>query len=363
MEKSIKYKKPDLFFIELKEKVYAYMSQNNLKTSGGWAIKLKALILFCLWIIIYLLINFGFGNDPPWIWILILYPLLGITFSLIGFNVMHDASHGTFSKNKKVNDFVLLIHESLQGASSFIWEPKHIVIHHSHTNTEDDEDLEGMPFLRLSTHDPIKPWHKFQVYYAFLLYGMLFFVWVFMGDFRKFIKKKIKNYTIPNKKYTTKAKWRFWVTKIIFFCTLIVSPIIFIGWAKAIIGFLSLCFICGVFLSVIFQLAHVIETSSFPKTDIANTKRIDKTWSENQFAETSNFATQSKLASWLLGGLNFQIEHHLFPKISHIHYPQIAPIVKEFCKNKNIQYNELTFSGAVISHIKMLHKLGKPYLT
>jgi linoleoyl-CoA desaturase len=132
-----------------------------------------------------------------------------------------------------------------------------------------------------------------------------------------------------------------------------------VGFVKALIGFLIITFICGLFISVVFQLAHIVEGTHFPQPDTESNK-IEQEWAIHQVSTTANFATKSKIVSWLLGGLNFQVEHHLFPRVSHIHYPKINQFVKETCQEFNIVYLEhATVLKAFRSHLLHIKKLGR----
>jgi linoleoyl-CoA desaturase len=125
-----------------------------------------------------------------------------------------------------------------------------------------------------------------------------------------------------------------------------------------LIGYTLIVLVTGFIISIVFQLAHVVEDLNFPEPN-PETKKIDNEWAIHQIETTANFATKSKLVSWYVGGLNFQVEHHLFPKISHIHYPQINQFVRETCEQFNLNYIEFpTMLGAVKSHLSHLKQIG-----
>jgi linoleoyl-CoA desaturase len=146
----------------------------------------------------------------------------------------------------------------------------------------------------------------------------------------------------------------FWTSKILYVIIFIVIPIFFTGWLHALVGFFIMTFVCGLFISLVFQLAHVVEINQFPSE-----KKIVGDWAVHQVNTTSNFDTSNKALSWLFGGLNFQIEHHLFPKVSHIHYAEISALVKETCHDFKIAYNEYgSMFSAMASHVRYLRKMG-----
>jgi linoleoyl-CoA desaturase len=136
-------------------------------------------------------------------------------------------------------------------------------------------------------------------------------------------------------------------------------PIYLLGFGTWLIGFLIISMVTGFLLSIVFQLAHTVEHTEFPMPEQPSNK-IDNDWAIHQVATTANFATNNKLISWLVGGLNFQIEHHLFPKVSHIHYPAISKIIKQACEEHGIKYNEFRkMRDAIVSHYYYMRKLGQ----
>jgi linoleoyl-CoA desaturase len=123
-------------------------------------------------------------------------------------------------------------------------------------------------------------------------------------------------------------------------------------------GFITMHFIAGVILTVVFQLAHTVEGTTHPVPDETGT--IENNWAVHQMNTTVNFSRQSRLISWYVGGLNFQVEHHLFPTICHVHYPEISEIVKTTAEEFGIPYLEnRTFMDAVNSHIETLRRFGR----
>ncbi|RDC62958.1 Acyl-CoA 6-desaturase [Adhaeribacter pallidiroseus] len=130
-----------------------------------------------------------------------------------------------------------------------------------------------------------------------------------------------------------------------------------ITWWQFVMGFIGMHLAEGLTMGLVFQLAHVVEGTDFPlPNDQGN---IEEAWADHQMRTTANFATNSKLAGFLLGGLNRQIEHHLFPKVCHIHYPIISKIVKQTALEFDLPYIESpTFVAALKSHYRMLKKFG-----
>lgn len=343
------------FFKNLKEKVDAYFVQRQLHPAGNAKLYLKGLLQVFSAIGLYTVLVFF---TPPAVVSILLCTVLGLNLAVIGFNVMHEGGHQTFSKYRWINS-VSAYFLNVLGGNTHYWKIKHNINHHTYTNIEGmDSDIDAKPFMRLHAAQPWRKYHRFQHIYWILLYGISYLAWVFYEDFQKYCSGKVS----PNnqrKRLTIKEHFIFWFTKLMFIGAYMVVPIIFVGWLSWLIGFLIITFTCGLFISIVFQLAHVIEGTEFHVVGVDETEEKQE-WALHQIHSTANFATSSKTLHWLLGGLNFQIEHHLFPRISHIHYPAISRMVKEACRESNIVYNEYTsMFKAVASHLVHLRKLGK----
>lgn len=341
------------FFKTLKVKVNNYFKDNKLSRTGGTKLFLKGAFIILFALLTYVILVFFTPSAPLAI---LLCALLGFNFAVIGFNIMHEGGHGSFSRYKWLND-ISAYSLNLLGGNIHFWKQKHNIDHHTYTNIEGmDHDID-VKFMRMHKEQPKYGYHQFQHYYWVLLYGISYMAWVLYQDFEKYFSKKMEQ-SGRKDKLSRKEHLIFWLTKIGYFCFYFVIPIIMVGWLETIIGFLILGIVCGFSISIVFQLAHVVEGTNFPEPD-AHTNRIPKEWAIHQLGTTANFATRSKIVSWFLGGLNFQVEHHLFPGISHIHYPQINKLVKETCQEFNVAYLEhRTMRKAFVSHLLHLKKLG-----
>jgi linoleoyl-CoA desaturase len=307
-------------------------------------------------VILYLLI---LSNQFSPVVMLVLAILLGMFAAFIGFNICHDAIHGSYSNNPKVNKVLSLVFNVI-GANAHVWSIMHNVVHHTFTNVPGhDEDIDVAPgLIRLSPEEKVNKIQRYQHLYAFLLYGLASLSWVFRKDYKKFFQKKIGNY--DNSKYPKVELFNLFFFKAVYYTLFIVIPLVVldITWWQFIIGFVAMHLAEGLVLGLVFQLAHVVEGTDFPMPNEQG--NIEEAWAIHQMRTTANFARKSTLANILCGGLNFQIEHHLFPRICHIHYRPISDIVKRTAEEFNIPYIESkTFVGAVYSHYKILKKFGK----
>ena len=341
------------FHQTLKQRVNAYFEDNGIKSTGDMSLYFKAVLFWALYIGIY--VHLVFFTPNLWIaWFETL--VMGGLTAGIGFNVMHDGGHGSFSQSKFWNKLAAFSVNGL-GASAIMWNNKHNIIHHTYTNIDGiDDDIEIKPMLRMCATQKKYKIHRFQHIYVWFLYTQLLIIWVFATDYTKYFKKKVG--AVPIKKMSKFDHFAFWTAKVLYYALMIALPIYMVGFLPWLVGFLSLAMFAGLILSVVFQLAHTVEETAFPEPS-GDTNRIENEWAIHQIETTANFATRNKLVSWLVGGLNFQIEHHLFPKISHIHYPQISKIIKKTCEEFNVKYIEYRhMRDAIISHAMHLKRMG-----
>ena len=338
----------------LNTEVERYFAENNLSKKGNAHLYIKG--AFFVSSIIYAYIQLVFFTPESLFLSLLLCVYAGFTLAFIGFNVMHDACHGSYSENKKTNDFFSYSMNFL-GSANFIWKVKHNVVHHSFTNIDGiDADIIQTKLLRFAPTQKKRAIHRFQHFYAVILYALSYTTWILFNDFEKYYSQKV--YQTPIPRFNTRERVIFWISKIYYVTVYLAIPIFMLGFAKALTGYAVISAACGVMLAVVFQLAHVVEKTEFE--DATDTVLLlEAEWAEHQLNTTANFATDNRLVSWFLGGLNFQVEHHLFPYVSHVHYPQIQPIVQRVCRDFGVEYrNYPTLGAAVRSHFAMLRILG-----
>lgn len=345
---------PHSFHTELKTRINNYFEEVGKSTTGNYQLFIKAVILMIGFVFIYIHLVFF---TPNAFWAILESILLGGVVAAIGFNVMHDGAHGSFSKYKIINSLAAFSLNIL-GGNSFMWNMKHNVIHHAYTNVDGiDDDINIQPWMRMSATQKKYRMHKYQHIYFWLLYSLLYVLWIFVLDYQKYFKSKVGSMQL--KKMTLNDHLVFWGFKLFHAFVFVGLPIYMVGFTSWLISFLVFTLVAGLVLSLVFQLAHTVEHTSFPVPN-ETTGKLDDEWAVHQIKTTANFATRNRVVSWLVGGLNFQIEHHLFPKISHIHYPAISKIIRQACVEYGINYIEYPrVRYAVASHIAFLREMGR----
>lgn len=346
--------KNSVFYSTLRRSVDQYFQQNQISKTGNLHLYAKTVILISAAVFIYIALLTL--TMPVWGGILLSCGF-GFILASIGFNVMHDACHGGYSDKKWVNELMGLTLNAL-GGNAFIWKLKHNVVHHTYTNVDGvDDDIHKSPLMRQCHSQKWVPAHRIQHFYVFLIYAISSFAWIFMMDFNKYFKKQVV--TTPFPKMSFGEHFIFWITKALYAVFYIAIPVLVVGWQAWAVGFACMHACMGLTLALVFQLAHVVENTEFEAAG-SEPKRIENEWAIHQIKTTANFARDNRFVSWWVGGLNYQIEHHLFPRVSHVHYPAISVIVKQTCREFNLPYNEYpTMTEAVASHYRFMRELSR----
>jgi linoleoyl-CoA desaturase len=350
-----KRRDPSGFQRVVNQRIEEYFANHKQFRGASARLWLKAIILFAVYLgPIYLILNEGLT-----VWAFYgLWVISGLGMAGIGMNVMHDAIHGSWSEkswlNKLLGSSIYLL-----GGHPFTWRVQHNFLHHQYTNLKGlDEDVEVRGLVRLHHEEPLKPMHKWQSIYAPLLYGLLTLNWSLTKDITQMMRYT-KLGLLKRFKMAPSKAWRSLIIgKLVYFAVFLIVPLIFApyAWYLIVTGWLLKHFIAGSVLSFVFQLAHIVGDAEQPSWEGDS---LDSGFMEHQLRTTANFSRKSFFVTWYTGGLNYQVEHHLFPHISHAHYPKIASIVKQTAQEFNLPYNEQSnFGVALIDHFKTLHRLG-----
>ena len=342
------------FHETVKQRVEQYFADSGRSTTGDWRLFVKTGVILAWLVGSYVLLVFA--STPLPVTMLAVFALAQ-GCALVGFNIMHDGAHGSYAHSTTINRLMggML---NMIGGSQMLWRHKHNRLHHIYTNIHTlDNDLQTNGLLRFSPGQPWRPWHRFQHCYAFAVYSLLTLSWVTVGDCRKLLSGRIGPSTL--RQLTGADISIFCCTKMCYFGYALLLPCYFHPWEHVLLAFVGVHLLLGVTLSVVFQLAHTVERTSFPTPD-AHTGMMPKEWAVHEVETTANFAPHNPWVTWYLGGLNFQIEHHLFARVCHIHYPAISTMVAETCHAFGLPYVSYpTVRSAIAAHYRFLKALGK----
>ncbi|MGZ4090540.1 MAG: fatty acid desaturase family protein [Bacteroidia bacterium] len=345
------------FVVALRKNINDYFKANQFSTKANAAMVFKSVILLSLYLVPFIVL---LSVHVSGIIAIGLVVLMGVGLAGIGMGIMHDACHGSYSKKEWVNH-VLSGSLYLLGSNVLNWKIQHNVLHHTYTNISGlDEDINSKGPIRLSESAPLKWYHKFQFIYAFLFYGLMTLSKL-VNDFSQLYAYHKSGLVKSQKKRMSAEFSKMLLRKILYLVIIIGLPLWLTEFSvlQVVLAFLLMHWIAGIILSFVFQMAHVVEGAEQPVLE----DNIKTDWFVHQLKTTADFARNNKLLSWYLGGLNFQIEHHLFPNICHIHYKNIAPIVEKTAKEFGYVYNlQPSFGSAMMSHIRRLKELGSPQM-
>jgi linoleoyl-CoA desaturase len=281
---------------------------------------------------------------------------LGLAVVAVGFNIMHDANHEAYSNHPWVNR-LLGLSLDIVGGSSYFWRWKHNVFHHTFANVigyDTDINLAGLG--RLTPHHPRAAFHRWQHLYAWFLYGVMVVKWHLFDDFRLLVRPHMAGHVCPRPRGWDLAG--FIAGKVGFYSLAFAVPLLLHPFATVAVFYLVAAVVTGSVLGAVFQLAHCVEQADFPLE--SEPGRMTAPWAVHQVETTVDFARDNRALTWLLGGLNFQIEHHLFPRMCHVNYPAIAPLVERTCKEYGVAYKQNdTLFAALRSHYRWLRAMGR----
>jgi len=353
---SVRFAASGPFHQEVKRRVDEHFRRTGRSRHGDWRMYLKSVVLLSWlgaswWALMF--------RHPGPAAVVLLTVSVGLAMAGIGFGIMHDANHGSYSPSARVNRLMGLTLELL-GGNSHLWRQKHNVLHHGFTNVAGvDADIDAGPLLRFAPWQRWRPFHRWQRFYVWALYGLFPLRWFFWDDYRELATRRIGERSFPPPRGRTLAGAL--AGKAVFYGWAVVLPLaLHPTWWLVPIWLLA-SFTLGTVLASVFQLAHCVGAADFhePPQDA----RMTTDWAAHQVSTTVDFAPGNRLLSWYVGGLNFQVEHHLFPRVCHVHYLALAPIVREVCRAHGVRYRmERTLRGAVASNMRWLELMGSGLL-
>ena len=341
------------FLPELKRRVDAYFETSGRGRRDAASLYGKTAFLLTAYLALYVVLVFV---ARTWWQALPAAVLLGFVAALIGMNVQHDGGHGAFSDRPWINRWAARTLD-LIGGSSYYWHWKHGVLHHTYANVEGhDTDVDVGLVGRLTPHQRHLWFHRWQHLYLWPLYGLLVMKWQFVDDFGEWVHGRMGEHRVPRP--SGREAVTFVVGKLAFFTLAFAVPLLLHPLASVFACYAIAAGVAGLVLSVVFQLAHVVEEAAFPVPSV-DAGRLEDTFAVHQLRTTVDFARASRLTTWLTGGLNFQVEHHLFPRISHVHYPKLTGLVEATCREFDVPFlAHESFGAGVASHFRWLRRMG-----
>jgi linoleoyl-CoA desaturase len=351
---AITYAPRTAFRDDLEAEAAAFFEGSGVLRQGSHALWLKTVVLGAwlagsYWLLVFVIIQ-------PWLAVLTAVSL-ACAMAGVGFNVQHEGGHRAYAVSSRVNRGMAFSLDLL-GGSSYFWRYKHAIAHHSYPNIAGSDDDVYLGILgRLTPHDRRRGFHRFQHLYVWLLYALLAIKWQLLDDFRSIVRPGVADTRVPRPPAGEHVL--FWAGKILFFGLALGLPMLFHPWLRVVAFFLLTGATLGLLLGVVFQLAHCLGEAKFATPPLPG-QAMTCDWATHQVESTVDFARHNGPLTWFIGGLNFQIEHHLFPRVCHTHYPALSKIVERVCLKHGVRYMAHASAGkALRSHYRWLRLLGR----
>ena len=342
------------FIRDIRQEVELYLARGRTRFNGSLLLYAKAPIAVGLTIVSWTVLMFA--GPGVGVGLLCLAGLV-VGALLTAFCVQHDANHGAYFRRRRSNHLLGWTADVLLGFSSYAWRVKHNVAHHTYTNVDGyDDDITQMPLARFMPSQAPRPWYRFQQYYIWPMYTLMGLRWQTVGDLAAFVRGAIGESTLRRPRGW--ALIGVFAGKALFVGWAIGVPLLVYPWWAVLSAYVGFTMITGLIMATTFQLAHCVEEASFASADEARSDR--RIWAVHEVETTVDFCPRNPVLTWVLGGLNFQIEHHLFPRLPHTHYPRIAEIVRRNCAKHGVRYaSQPSLGGALKSHFRHLRRMGQ----
>lgn len=355
MYTEVKYRKEpeNGFYHTLNKRVNAHFKENNVTRKATTYGKFKAVLFVLIYTSLVVAICTANGNVPL---LLTAFTLLGFIQICCALILGHEGVHGSFSKSKRVNKIVTYAFD-LIGSSGYLWGLRHVHSHHPYPMIPShDVDIQQTGMLTFEPLEEPKPFFKYQHIYSPFLYLFYTLQVVLKRDFVDFFSSRVGNKVVKHK---TDKFIELFITKAFYFAHVLILPLLFSGvaWGWVVLGFVFMHFAESITAASALFPAHIHEDSVFPRPD-EDGKMMD-TWAEHQIRVTMDFGTRWKIVGFFFGGINYHAVHHLFPAVSHVHFPAIQKILSKTCAEFGIKHNvEPHLHRALFSHIRLLKKNG-----
>jgi linoleoyl-CoA desaturase len=347
------------FGVELNAAIEECLDERTLRRAHR-RLQRKALVIGGWYIASYVLLLLA----GSWWLGIIACTSLAVSMAGVGFNIQHDANHNALfrtrgSKRLTVANRAVGWSMYAVGASASQWIKGHVQVHHAATNVVGkDDDIALQPFGRLAPQQHRYPWHRFQHLYLWALYCFTA-VSIMVADVIGVISQSVSGDRL-GKRPTFGDYTVLLLTKAAFVFAMVVVPLLLHPWWIVVLGISLTLAIAGLLLGVVFQLAHAVEQAEFRTSD----ELPAVGWHEWQVRSTVDFChgrgPVARMVTWYTGGLNYQTEHHLFPRVPHTAYPDILPVVQRVCDDFSVEHRvQPTLRQALGSHYRHLRCLGQ----
>jgi linoleoyl-CoA desaturase len=341
-------------FREIQRDVEAVLARKGIRTRALIQLHLKTVIAIVLPIIGWIVLMTASPGIPLGIACLL---VVGLGAMLVAFCVQHDANHGASFRSRRFNRIVGFSADAMLGFSSYAWRVKHNVAHHTYTNVDNyDDDISQVPLARLLPVQSSKPWYRLQHFYIWPMYSLMVLRMQAFGDIAALVRGRIGRSRLRMPRGWDLAG--IVSGKLVYIGWAIVIPLFIYPWWVVVVAYVSVAMVVGLVTATTFQLAHCVDEATYRSDDELGDGQT--VWAVHQIESTVDFCPRNPVLTWVLGGLNYQIEHHLFPRLPHTLYPQIAGIVRSRAERHGVRYTcQPSLWRALCSHASHVREMGR----
>jgi linoleoyl-CoA desaturase len=339
-------------FLELKKSVYQKVSSMGTDRQK-WS-RLKARILPLCYFAFYIIAL----QQSKHVWLFyFFYVLMGLMMVLLYLNIIHEASHNSLFRNKKINSLFMYLFD-LIGANSYIWKLRHTRLHHNFSNVAGwDSDIQQSSLFKVFPSDETKRIHRNQHIRVFFVYPLYLLNWLLIRDFKDYFSKQQtiqKICKIPFIEYV-----KLFLFKSVFLFFIIIVPAVFFDftWLQSLAAFVIMLIVAGVFALTVLLPPHANIKNDFP---VVENGALSSSWFRHQLETTNDITTSNWFTRHIMGDFNYHLAHHLFPKISHVYASEVSKIIKEHASRYDLPYRSYTLFEALKYHYLLIKKNGMP---
>lgn len=352
--KKLKFSKDEgaQFYKELNEQLELYFKENNLRKTGNSTMYFKIAMYFFFDILFYILMITSESVGAFYVF----YLLMGLAVLLTAFNISHDAAHGVAVKSKFWNKLLFQISFNLQGNNAYVWGKNHTESHHLYTNVEgSDIDVLNNPLVRMTVHQPLKWYHRFQHIYTPVLYLLYSINWFFFRETLLLFNYSSRTIKI---KIPPGEVVKLILFKLLYIGYMILLPVYLLpfGWGNVLLAFVLNHFLISILFTGVLGVSHLSDYVSHPEPD--EDGKLDMSWAKLQMCTSVDYNADSVFFNWTLGGFNAHTLHHLLPNICHVHYLKILPIFRSLAEKHGLIYMEMPYHKTLASHFRFLKGMG-----
>jgi linoleoyl-CoA desaturase len=288
-----------------------------------------------------------------------LFIVMVFAYKGIAYNAVHDGCHQSITGKKIPDNVIYWVSLGMLGPDPYLWKTRHNVDHHHYVNVPglDSQIESGNPVFRFSPHQKWRRMHRYQHWYASLLYGIVTLQWIFLRDLKDLFSKEFRKAHTPVVFALHVA--RVGLMKAAYLFLMVGVPALFLPYSlpEVVLGFLGFHFLLSWTVTITFAISHVNRSMKFVHHD--ETGSVPHSHYEHQLLTSMDYHPTNPFVNFLFGGMSAHVAHHMFPSVSSVHLPQLTRIISRTAQAHGLRYHEDSLFSLIQSHFSLLKDIGK----